>query len=200
MVEVEIRAIVNNKDDIMENLKKNGFVNTKIITQHDIILDKPDGSLFNSGKKIRIRTEGDSATLTYKGNLNTFKDISKRTELNISINSDDVESYITFLTELGFPVCFQIRKERIVWSDGKVEVIFDEWPIIGCMMEIEGPEELISKIAHEVASEVKFSNYRLKELFQNKMNETGKSLDELKADYFKENKFELGHIELIVGS
>lgn len=199
MLEVEIRAVVNNKENLIQALERRGFTNEKTTIQHDIMLDKPDASLFILGKKIRIRIEDGDATLTYKGDINIDKDISKRMEINIRINKEYVEEYVTFLTELGYPVCFQIRKERKVMKKDDVEVTFDEWPIIGCMMEIEGPEEKIKALAGEVAPDIRFSNYRLKELFRDKMKETGKSLDELKADYYKETQFDLGHIELIVG-
>lgn len=199
MMEIEIRAIVDNKDDLMGKLVNKGFENVKTTVQHDIMLDKPDASLFTSGKKIRIRIEDDGATLTYKGDINTDAEISKRLELNIEIDKNKINDYINFLTELGYPICFQIKKERVVMKKDNIAVTFDEWPIIGCMMEIEGSEDKIKKIAKEIAPEQKFSNYRLKELFQNKMDETGKTLDELKADYFEKSNFDLGHIELIVG-
>lgn len=199
MVEVEVRAIVNNKIEIIQLLKERGFVNTDNLVQHDIMLDRPDAGLFNSGKKIRIRIENDKAVLTYKGDINKHKDISKRTELNIQINQEDIEGYIDFLSELGYPICFQVKKERIVMKKEDVMVTFDEWPIIGCMMEIEGPENKIKFVAKEVAPEIKFSNYRLKELFKNKMEETGKTLAQLKEEYYVQYQFDLGHIELIVG-
>lgn len=199
MTEVEIRAIVNNKTELIQVLKEKGFDNTKNVVQHDIMLDKPDAQLFISGKKIRIRMEDDKATLTYKGDINVNKEISKRTELNFPIAIDSVNEYITFLTELGYPICFQVKKKRAVFQKEDIMVTFDEWPIIGCMMEIEGPEDRIKAIAAEVAPDIKFSNYRLKELFENKMRETGKTLAELKENYLKENQFDLGKIELIVG-
>lgn len=199
MLEVEIRAIVNNKTELIDALEKKGFVYIKDTIQHDIMLDKEDASLFISGKKIRIRIEDDKATLTYKGDINTDKNVSKRTELDIPISMENVDKYIMFLTELGYPICFQIKKERKVLKKDDVVVTFDEWPIIGCMMEIEGPENKIQSIANEIAPDIKFSNYRLKELFERKMQETGKSLAELKESYFKETQFDLGHIELIVG-
>lgn len=198
MLEVEIRAIVDKKEELIQILKEKGFINTKNVVQHDIMLDKPDASLFVSGKKIRIRVEGDEATLTYKGDINVDKNISKRVELNIQIDQKKVDDYVTFLTELGYPLCFQIKKERKVMKKDDVMVTFDEWPIIGCMMEIEGPEKKIQNIAAEVAPEVKFSNYRLKELFEWKMQETGLTLAELKEKYNEETQFDLGHIELII--
>lgn len=162
------------------------------------MLDKEDASLFISGKKIRIRIEEDKATLTYKGDINKDKNVSKRTELDIPINQKDVDKYIMFLTELGYPVCFQIKKKRKILKKDDITVTFDEWPIIGCMMEIEGSENEIKTIAKEVAPDINFENYRLKELFERKMQETGKSLEELKENYFKETQFDLGHIELII--
>lgn len=198
MLEVEVRAIINNQEELIDILEKKGFVFLKDTIQHDIMLDKEDASLFISGKKIRIRMEEDKATLTYKGDINKDKSVSKRTELDIPINQKDVDKYIMFLTELGYPVCFQIKKKRKILKKNDVMVTFDEWPIIGCMMEIEGPENEIKAIAKEVALDINFGNYRLKELFERKMQETGKSLEELKANYYKETKFDLGHIELII--
>lgn len=198
MLEVEVRAIINNQEELMDILEKKGFIFLKDTIQHDIMLDKEDASLFISGKKIRIRMEEDKATLTYKGDINKDKNVSKRTELDIPINQKDVDKYIMFLTELGYPVCFQIKKKRKILKKDDITVTFDEWPIIGCMMEIEGPENEIKTIAKEVAPDINFGNYRLKELFERKMQETGKSLEELKENYFKETQFDLGHIELII--
>lgn len=198
MLEVEVRAIINNQEELIDILEKKGFIFLKDTIQHDIMLDKEDASLFISGKKIRIRIEEDKATLTYKGDINKDKNVSKRTELDIPINQKDVDKYIMFLTELGYPVCFQIKKKRKILKKDDITVTFDEWPIIGCMMEIEGPENKIKAIAKEVAPDINFGNYRLKELFERKMQETGKSLEELKENYFKETQFDLGHIELII--
>ena len=198
MLEVEVRAIINNQEELMDILEKKGFIFLKDTIQHDIMLDKEDASLFISGKKIRIRIEEDKATLTYKGDINKDKNVSKRTELDIPINQKDVDKYIMFLTELGYPVCFQIKKKRKILKKDDITVTFDEWPIIGCMMEIEGSENEIKTIAKEVAPDINFGNYRLKELFERKMQETGKSLEELKENYFKETQFDLGHIELII--
>lgn len=198
MLEVEVRAIINNQEELIDILEKKGFIFLKDTIQHDIMLDKEDASLFISGKKIRIRIEEDKATLTYKGDINKDKNVSKRTELDIPINQKDVDKYIMFLTELGYPVCFQIKKKRKILKKDDITVTFDEWPIIGCMMEIEGSENEIKTIAKEVAPDINFGNYRLKELFERKMQETGKSLEELKENYFKETQFDLGHIELII--
>lgn len=199
MLEIEIRAIVDNKAELAQALEKKEFVSEKETIQHDIMLDKPDASLFISGRKIRIRIEDNEATLTYKGDINRDKNVSKRMEINLPVGKENVEDYVTFLTELGYPVCFQIKKERKVMKKGEIAVTFDEWPIIGCMMEIEGPEDNIKALAAEIAPDVRFSNYRLKELFENKMRETGKSLEELKREYYAETLFDLGQIELIVG-
>lgn len=198
MVEVEVRTLVDNKKRLIEKAKEFGFIEVKTMTQHDIIFDKPDASLFKSGKKIRIRIEGQDATLTYKGDLTGDKNISKRQELNISIFFNDIDYYKEFLSAIGYPICFQLRKERTILKKEDVLLSFDEWPILGCMLEIEGPEEKIKEWAKCLAPELVFSNYRLKELFESKMKETGKSLQMLKEEYFKETQFDLGNIELIL--
>lgn len=198
MFEVEIRALVSNKDELIEKLKAKGFSSIKKTIQHDIMLDRPDASLFLSGRKIRIRLEGDSATLTYKGDLTANKNVSKRTELNFGIEKDNVDGVIQMFTEIGYPICFQIKKERISLKNDDVEATFDEWPIIGCMVEIEGEESKIKKLAEEITPGIKFSNYRLKEMFENKVKETGKTFEELKQEYISRTGFDLGHIELIL--
>lgn len=198
MKEIEIRAIVSNKKDIVKNMEQEGFKKEKEIIQHDIMIDKENAELFKSGQKIRIRIEGNSATLTYKGDLNADKNISKREELNITIEKNKVDDYIKFLSALGYFICFQIKKEREVWLKNDIQITFDKWPIIGVMMEIEGEETNIIDVSKKVAPNIRFSNYRLKELFDSKIKETGKSIEELKMEYLKENNFDLGNIELIL--
>ena len=124
--------------------------------------------------------------------------MSRRTELNFPMDSSSKEDIEAFMTAIGYPLCFQIKKHRIVYSKGDVSVSFDEWPIIGCMLEIEGSEEEIINLSHRIAPNYEFGNRRLKDFFADKMKETGKTLEELKALYEKETGFDLGKIELVV--
>ncbi len=170
----------------------------KKVIQQDIIFDKEDASLFRSGCKIRLRLEGESKELTYKGSLLSSEKVSKRTELNISVSDASEEDISDFLTALGYPMCFQYKKERIVYTKDSIQVTFDEWPIIGCMVEIEGPEASIVELTKTIAPSETFGNRRLKDFFGDVMKSTGKSFDQLKAEYQAKTGFNLGKLELIL--
>jgi len=200
MTETEIRAIVADKNGIMDKLKAAGFLFEAETEQHDIMFDYADARLFRKGYKIRLRIEGSYKELTYKGDINASDSVSRRLELNIPLQPDaSAQDCVLFFEALGYPLCFQIKKKRTKCSRDNVFVVFDEWPIIGCMMEIEGTEADIFAVAHQFAPDVTFGNYRLSKLFQEKMAQTGKTLEELKNEYWQKTKFDLGKIELILG-
>ena len=185
MMETEIRALVDDAPALQEKLREMEFKSEPEYEQHDIMLDKPDASLFRSGQKIRIRIEKGKATLTYKGHFQKGAAVSHRKEINVEIAPGKVQEYIALFEGIGFPVCFQIKKTRKVFRKGSLDVTFDEWPVIGCLLEIEGPEAEARKLAAGIAPSKEFRNYRLKELFRLKEKETGKSITELKEEHQK---------------
>lgn len=198
MLEVEIRTCVENKEEYVKKIEENGFKKEKLINQHDIMLDTPDADLFRSGNKIRIRIEDDKAELTYKGNINTYKDISKREEINVPIHKEEVNNYIKIFSSIGYPVCFQIKKEREVYTKENITITIDSWPIIGYLIEIEGEENKIKEIAKQIAPDMEFGNLKLKNLFNEKMKKENKTIEELKKEYYNQTNFDLGKIELIL--
>lgn len=198
MNEIETRTVVDNINEIEINLKKLGFINKGKFVQHDIMLDTPNADIFNSRRKLRIRIENEKVELTYKGKFEVRDDLAKRSELNININKSDIENYIKIFSDIGYPICFQIKKTRKLWKKDNIQVTIDNWPIIGNILEIEGEEEKIKEYCNKIAPNYIFKNYLLKDLFKKKMKNTGKTIEELKNDYFKETGFDLGKIELIV--
>ncbi len=198
MNEVEIRDLIDNVDITISTLKENGFKKLKEIKQLDMIFDTEDARLFREGRKIRIRIEDNKVELTYKGNFSEKLNVSERSELNIDIKDIDINNYNIFLTSLGYPLCFKIQKNRQLWEKDDIQITIDEWPIIGNILEIEGDEEKIIKIAKELFPNNKFRNYRLKEFFADKMNKKNKNIEQLKDEYLKETGFDLGKIELIL--
>lgn len=196
--EIEIGAIVDDVAILKAKLLANGFQNCGSIDQMDVMMDYPDGRLFRSGEKIRIRTEGDIAELTYKGHFEGDASVSRRVEENVVISKDEVEKLMTIFTALGFPLLFRIPKTRERFTKGDIVVTFDEWPIIGIKMEIEGDEEDILTLAKEIAPNITFGAPRLKELFEKKVKETGKSLTILQEEYEKENEVKLGNLAALL--
>lgn len=198
MFEIEVRALIKNVVPAQDRLRELGFEEAPAFEQHDIIIDKPDASLFLSGQKIRIRIEKEEAELTYKGLFQGDGSASRRVETNVSISEKQIPSIIRFLEAIGYSVCFQVKKTRKIFHKRDMEVTFDEWPIIGNLVEIEGDEKAVKKCASKIAPEVEFRNYRLRELFQMEEENTGKTVKELKEEYLLETGFDLGKIELLV--
>jgi len=198
IIEVEIRALIPNPGCVEAALREKGFSEEPEFEQLDIMFDKPDASLFRSGQKIRIRTEKGCSELTYKGRFAGDSAASRRTEVNLPIPPDKVGELGAFLEAIGYPECFRIPKRRKVFRQDTLNVTLDWWPIIGCLMEIEGDEKDAHALASEVAPHVEFRNYRLKELFRMLEKRTGKSLGDLKRAYESETGLALGCIELLL--
>lgn len=199
MKEIETRANISNPVQILKRLSQNNFIEKKESIQHDIMFDYPDGKLFKSGQKIRIRIEDGKSEITYKGGFEATEMVSKRTELNISISSSEVDNFKLFLSSIGFPILFEIKKKRREFIKGDLKITFDEWPIIGTLIEIEGiTEKSILECKSLIAPDVNFRNFRLKELFEEKMKATGMTLNQLVENYELTADYKLGNIGFIL--
>lgn len=197
-MEIEIRTPIKSIEKIEKNIKDNKGIFIGEVIQHDIIFDTKNADFFKNGNKIRLRLEDEKAEITYKKQNVSSEQISNREEINIIVDSSQKESIIDFFTELGYPICFQIRKKRRIWKVNHSIITIDNWPIIGHLMEIEGKEKEIKQISKELFPEYIFKNWSLKELFMNQIKYQKKSIQQLKDEYFKKNRFDLGRIELIL--
>ena len=128
--ESEIRALVDDMATTIFHAKRVGFVQISTVDQRDIILDRSNGELFRSGQKLRIRLEQGRAELTLKGEIRTVNDIAQRSEVTICLIPDQVDGLLTFFNAFGFPVLFQIWKERTTLKREDVTLTVDSWPKI----------------------------------------------------------------------
>ena len=198
MRETEIRAIAPSFTTMQHELKVRGFEDLGISDQLDLMLDYPDARMFRSGQKLRIRVEGETAVLTYKGRSRGGLQVSDREEIDVTFAGSEVTHLLSVFESLGYPLCFTIPKRRHKFRKGSVIVTFDDWPIIGCLVEIEGDLIEISRLAADVAPGIEFRNYRLKELFQDAERRSGSSLAVLQGDYELANHVRLGRIDLLM--
>jgi predicted adenylyl cyclase CyaB len=198
MQEIETRALVADPLPLKRKLLAKGFIEGPVSEQLDMIFDYPDARMFRSGRKVRIRIEGDKASLTYKGPFASSTKVSRREEIEIPINREFVPLYSSVFEAIGIPLCFQIPKVRHQFRKPDVTITFDEWPIIGCLMELEGSEENVMRIAKEIAPGVEFRNFRLKELFFQVEQRSKKSLTQLQREYERLHNVNLGHIDLVL--
>lgn len=201
MKEIETRAMIKTHQiaQINKLLIDNGFSNTETYSQTDIMLDNKDGGLFKSGQKIRLRIEKDVAELTYKGMFEGEQNFSRRIEINVPVSNSSVDDIILMFTALHYPILFQIKKERTVFKKDNVVATLDNWPILGYILELESSDEKsLHNVILKLPKELVFNNTRLKDLFNQKTVETGKTFAELKTAYEMDSGFKLGNIELIL--
>jgi predicted adenylyl cyclase CyaB len=198
-IEVRTRLSQDKVATIPQILDQMGFHSLGSWEQFDVMFDRPDGSLFNGGSKIRLRRERETMELTYKGSMLGRTDISDRTETNIKVAPEQFDECKRFLAALGFPQLFQIKKERHMWRRGSVSVTLDYWPIIGPILEFEGPEDEIIALTKPFGAEYHFANYRLRYFFEQVEGETGKSLSQLQKEYEEQNDIALGRLDLLIG-
>ena len=197
--EIEIRTQINNSVEAIDKLLNNGFQDEGQSQQIDMMFDFPDGQLFKSGQKIRVRIENNTAVLTYKGMFRGDESASRRIELDIPLQLSSIKKTEDFLTSIGYPLLFQVKKDRRMLSRGGIKATFDEWPIIGSLLELEGEESEIKEVANSLFPENEFGNLRLKELFTKKCEDSGKTLTKLQEEYEVSTGFKLGNIAFLIG-
>lgn len=198
MNETEIRAIVADPAGIQKRLCASGFQALGTASHQDIILDRPDTGLFRSGRKVRVRVAGRSAELTYKGPFEGDSEASRREEISVVFSVDQVDNLIRIFNVLDFPVCLSVSKIRTELSGNGLKITFDEWPIIGCVMEVEGDEEKARALVDAMVPGVRFGNYRLKDFFKQAEINSGLSLADLKRLYEESRGVSLGRLEVML--
>ena len=129
--EYEVRVLEVNKEEIIKKLE---LLNAKKVgdwNQKRYVYDlKPK----KEGEWIRLRTNGEIATLTYKNVYSNTIDGTKETEIIVS----DFENTNQLLNNIGFiPRSYQENK-RIQYILDDVEIDIDTWPMIPDYLEIEG--------------------------------------------------------------
>jgi adenylate cyclase class 2 len=132
--EFEIKILNIVKENIEKQLIALGFNKTESKYFKRYIYELDDKSW------IRLRTDGNSTTLTLKKYLNDSIDGVKETEIKV----DNIEKTNELLDGIGLNYSkYQENKRAVYLSDNYpgVEVVIDEWPKINPYMEIEANSE-----------------------------------------------------------
>jgi adenylate cyclase class 2 len=119
--------------------------------EKNTLFDFPDRNLETTGCAVRLRTYGETTTLTFKGEIQEDPRFKKRQELETHV--DDPEAMIKVLEGLGMHICFEYSKIREVYAlsvdQEQAEICLDETPV-GTFVEIEGPEDAIEALASQL--------------------------------------------------
>ena len=99
------------------------------------LYDDADGRLTGSGRVLRLRRAGDTASLTFKGPARFTDGLKMREERETRV-SDPAETE-AILIALGLTRRFRYEKRREEWTFEGCAVALDETPI-GNFVEVEG--------------------------------------------------------------
>ena len=132
--EYEIRVLEIDKERLIKKLEELGAEfkgdNEQKRYVYDII-PKEDG------KWIRLRTNGNKTTLTYKNIVKTTIDGTKELEIEVS----DFEKTNELLENMGIKSKGYQENKRTQYVLNGVEIDIDSWPMIPTYVEIEGKNE-----------------------------------------------------------
>lgn len=132
--EYEIRILEIDKKMIIKLLEGLGAIKKGEYNQKRYVYDlKPT----QSGKWIRLRTNGNETTLTYKNVVDNTVDGTK--ELEFKVESFDIAN--EFLNKIGFKARSYQENKRIQYILDNVEIDIDTWPMIPTYLEIEANNE-----------------------------------------------------------
>jgi adenylate cyclase class 2 len=136
MIEVEIRAKVDNFDDIKNKLKELNAIPKKTVRLVDRIFGHPmfldsKNMIIEGGIVPRIRSVNSKNKLE-------FKEISRKGGgIELESDLDNVDLGIEFLKKLGFKEAFTIDKKRESYEYKDFHIDLDNVNRLGCFIEIE---------------------------------------------------------------
>ncbi len=132
-MEVEVKFRAENLDEVEEKVKKMAeFVIEKI--EKDIYFNSPWRDFRESDEALRIRSDVEGITLTYKGKK-VDNETKSREEIKVKV--DSYEKAVLLLERLGFVPVREVVKRRKIYRMGNVLICLDSVEGLGDFVEIE---------------------------------------------------------------
>jgi len=143
-LEIELKLKVDDFEPVVQKLKNLGGRFEGNFMQIDSYYDDSNDSLVKSDRCLRIRKHinhsGKAIELTYKGARENHR-FKTRREINLTVNKADELAEV--FEQLGYKLRLSLEKKRSLWEYKNCKVAFDELPILGKFVEIEGPNDNI---------------------------------------------------------
>ena len=134
MIEVEVKAKIDDFKEMEEKLENIGAVKSKTEYQEDIYFASPIVDFAQTDEALRIRTTNNNTFITYKGpKLNDKAKTRKEVEMTIE-NSEKAKD---IFTEIGFMEVRTVRKNRQYYTYENFEISLDDVEGLSPYMEIE---------------------------------------------------------------
>jgi len=136
MIEVEVKARIDNIDEIKQKLNSLNAKFLKQETQMDKIFGNPifldsNNKIIEGGIVSRIRVVNDTKILEFKEIMRTSGGIEIESELS------SIDDGIALLKKLGFEEAFTVSKVRETYSYNDFTICLDKVEKLGCFIEVE---------------------------------------------------------------
>jgi adenylate cyclase class 2 len=156
LLEVEIKARVENTEEIREHLLLRHATYSGRVHERDVYFNAPDRDFAVTDEALRLRYTEQGCVLTYKGPKVKEYRLKAREELNTGVESGNVIE--TMLVRLGYTRVAEVEKIREYYDYKGACVSLDEVKGLGHFIEIEAPpggghedpEKFVRKIAGEL--------------------------------------------------
>jgi adenylate cyclase class 2 len=155
-IEIEAKLKVDSLEKIKRRLADAGaeFLQEQLHT--DSYFDNADETLTKTDSCLRLRRqlvdESERFFITFKS-AKQKSEFKKRREVETEVK--DGQSAENLLLLLGYNKMLVFEKKRHLWRCGDCEIALDELPLLGCFVEIEGPD---SKKIADVQSNLELSD------------------------------------------
>lgn len=133
-IEYEVRFLEIDKEKIINRLEELGAIKKGEFNQKRYVYNLVPSQ---DGKWIRLRTNGNITTLTYKDIVKDTVDGTREVEIEV----DNFEKTNELLERIGFKNKGYQENRRIQYILNGVEIDIDSWPMIPSYLEIEGKSE-----------------------------------------------------------
>ena len=134
MIEVEVKAKIDDFKEMEEKLENIGAAKSKTEFQEDIYFASPIVDFAQTDEALRIRTTNNDTFITYKGpKLNDKAKTRKEVEMTI----ENSEKATDIFTEIGFREVRTVRKNRQYYTYENFEISLDDVEGLNPYMEIE---------------------------------------------------------------
>lgn len=156
MREIEVKFEIENIEAVKHKIESIGARYEGLYPQLDIWFDTREEILKRKGCGLRLRLQGEEATLTLKEKLVVGKLVREAEEHEVGV--DDFDKTKEILEKLGFQEKLSYQKEREEWVIENVSIILDRVENLGVFLELEGAkediEEVIKKLGLEKAQRI----------------------------------------------
>ncbi len=137
MEEFEIKFLEVDVPELEKKLLEIGAVKTGEYDYSRALFDYSDTRLNKNHSWVRLRTDGNHTTLTFKSSGKFDKDNSDVAMQEIETTVDSYDKTSEILKNIGLEIMREEKNKRVRYKKGKVVFDIDLWPQIPPYIEIE---------------------------------------------------------------